>query len=51
MPNTNKQFKLNWAAYGSATKSAAPTQNKNSQQDIQIYVGDIDPLATEQRLL
>lgn len=51
IPNTNKVFKLNWAAYGGGAKPAVANQSKNSQLDIQIYVGDIDPSITEHKLL
>lgn len=51
IPNTNKQFKLNWAAYGGGSKPATVSQTKNSQHEIQIYVGDIDQAATEHKLL
>lgn len=44
VPNTSKQFKLNWAAYGTSKTSSSST--KNSQQDIQVYVGDLDPSIT-----
>jgi RNA recognition motif-containing protein len=51
IPNKNKVFKLNWAAYGGGVKPALANQNKNSQLDIQIYVGDIDLSVTEHKLL
>jgi len=51
IPNANKQFKLNWAAYGGVVKPAPTTQTKPTQQDMQIYVGDIDAAATEHKLL
>jgi RNA recognition motif-containing protein len=49
IPNTSKQFKLNWAAYGTSKTNSSST--KNNQQDIQVYVGDLDPSVTEHKLL
>jgi RNA recognition motif-containing protein len=49
VPNSSKQFKLNWAAYGSS--KSVPSSTKSSPQEIQIYIGDIDPSVTEHKLL
>ena len=46
VPGTAKLFKLNWAAYGTAK-----TTGKSAPQDIQVYVGDLDPAVTEHKLL
>jgi RNA recognition motif-containing protein len=48
IPNTSKQFKLNWASYGT---SKSTSNVKSSPQDIQIYIGDLDPSVTEHKLL
>lgn len=39
IPNTNKQFKLNWAAYGGGTKMGSSNPSKSNQQEMQIYIG------------
>jgi RNA recognition motif-containing protein len=48
IPNTSKQFKLNWASYGTS-KTGSGT--KTGSQEIQIYIGDLDPSVTEHKLL
>ena len=48
IPNTGKVFKLNWAAYGSSGKNSS---GKSLPQDIQVYVGDLDPTVNEHQLL
>jgi len=51
IPNTTKQFKLNWASYGGGIKPGSINPSKNNDQDMQIYVGDIDTSITEHKLL
>jgi RNA recognition motif-containing protein len=51
IPNTSKLFKLNWAAYGGGSKTGTLNPSKNNQQEIQVYVGDLDPTVTEHKLL
>lgn len=46
--NTNKQFKLNWASYGT---SKTNSNVKLGSQEIQIYIGDLDTSVTEHKLL
>lgn len=51
IPNTAKQFKLNWAAYGGGAKTNSINPTKINQQEMQIYVGDLDHSVTEHKLL
>jgi RNA recognition motif-containing protein len=52
IPNTAKLFKLNWAAYGGGTnKGISSNSTKVTQQETQVYVGDLDPSVTEHKLL
>ena len=49
IPNTTKQFKLNWASYGgggTTGKSGYSNSAKSGQQEIQVYVGDLNPAVT-----
>jgi len=39
VPNTTKQFKLNWAAYGGGTKVGNINLTKTNPQEMQVYVG------------
>jgi RNA recognition motif-containing protein len=51
IPNTTKQFKLNWASYGGGVKTSVLHPSKNNSQEIQVYVGDLDPSVTEHKML
>ncbi len=51
IPNTNKQFKLNWAAYGGGIKTGSANIPKSNQQEMQVYIGDLEPAVTEHKLL
>lgn len=46
IPNTAKLFKLNWAAYGGGSKSSSSSVGKATQQETQVYVGDLEASVT-----
>lgn len=51
IPNTAKVFKLNWAAYGGGARPSGSGTGKGNPQEMQVYVGDLDPAVTEHKLL
>lgn len=44
-------FKLNWAAFGGGTKTGNSNLPKSNQQEIQVYVGNLESTVTEHKLL
>ena len=58
IPNTNKNFRLNWGIFGGGTKTTtltnvAPVQKvvQTATPDYSIYVGDIDAQVNDMILL
>ena len=51
IPNTTKQFKLNWATYGTTKTANMSHKNSSSSSQMQVYVAELDYSVTEHKLM